>query len=71
MATPTSPRQLRWLQPRGRRQGSHLLRPQSGGPDTGPRAYVMGGPDAGRRVDVMGRSDLRFVDSLFTRGTAR
>ena len=37
-----------------------------GGPDAGGHPYVMGGPDAGPRADVMGRSDLRFVDSLFT-----
>ena len=38
-----------------------------GGPDTGPRANVMGTTDQGARVDVFGESDVRFVDSLFTR----
>jgi hypothetical protein len=42
-----------------------------GGHDAGPRAYVMGGPDDHVRHDVMGRSDLSFVDFLFTGGITR
>jgi hypothetical protein len=43
-----------------------------GGADPGPRVSVMGSGDRGQRVDVFGDSDLRFVDSLFTRsGGAR
>ena len=43
-----------------------------GGPDAGSRVSVMGSGDRGTRLDVFGDSDLRFVDSLFTRqGSAR
>jgi hypothetical protein len=38
-----------------------------GEPDTGPRLSVMGVGDRGTRLDVFGETDLRFVDSLFTR----
>ncbi len=43
--------------------GSNLM----GGADAGRRVSVMGSGDRGHRVDVFGDSDLRFVDSLFTR----
>jgi hypothetical protein len=42
-----------------------------GGTYVGGWGYVMGGPDTGPRADVMGRSDLSFVDSLFTGGPTR
>jgi hypothetical protein len=38
-----------------------------GGVDASPGVSVMGSGDRGRRVDVFGDSDLRFVDSLFTK----
>jgi len=37
-----------------------------GAVDAGPRVSVMGPGDRGPRLDVFGKSDLRFVDSLFT-----
>jgi hypothetical protein len=43
--------------------GEYLM----GGADAGPRASIMGSGDRGQRVDVFGASDLRFVDSLFTK----